>query len=604
MTTVPTAMVSEGPSPIAPDSAFHAGIAADVSFLGGIGLRAERGGPTVRHAASSIDDAERHFAERVIAGLRQVALRYPQSALARNNLGVALLNAGEMAGAEREFAAALRLDPTLVVPALGLARIAIAAGALDAALTALLALRQSHSANPWPTMHLADVAFLRGHYDEAVELWRNALELAPELAVAQYNIGITLLHAAPEHERRAAIRHFKAAASGDARNALYRYGLGVAYAVAGQRPQAARAFSLALALDPDMLEAVRGLATVMLEEGQGTRALALLKDRIDAADYVGLELRAWAYSLQGNHRATRAWLFRAIEAFRRSGIDEPVRYSRLLNNLGACEWRLDSEEEAATHFRRALLLDPATNPDAYRNLARLLLHMRRFAEARAPLDALLARFPDDPEGRLLWATWLQEHGRTDEALAVLRATIASGEAGELTYVVAGYLLNDIAYDPPGARAVLLEGQRRFPRNPLIANNLAYAYLSEGKVAEGRALLRDITMPAGGAAEVVLRATRGLLALWEGDLRAGRTGYRQAARAAEAQGNRPLARNVRQKAHLELARALKRAGDATAALGEVRAGLAIEGVSPAYRQDLEALYEALLSAPPAASPMPH
>ena len=75
-------------------------------------------------------------------------------------------------------------------------------------------------------------------------------------------------------------------------------------------------------------------------------------------------------------------------------------------------------------------------------------------------------------------------------------------------------------------------------------------------------------------KVTWTATWGLLHLWEGDLERGAELYREAVATATSQGDRKLASKVRQKMHLEVARAQVRCGNLDEAARHVEQGLKV------------------------------
>jgi len=94
----------------------------------------------------------------------------------------------------------------------------------------------------------------------------------------------------------------------------------------------------------------------------------------------------------------------------------------------------------------------------------------------------------------------------------------------------------------------------------------------------------------GRPHIGLIATRGLLRLREGDEKQGVALYDQAERLARELGDKELARRVRQKKHLELARFLIRKSAFERAKAEIKYGLAIHVKFFSYDEDLRRLEE--------------
>jgi ATP/maltotriose-dependent transcriptional regulator MalT len=113
----------------------------------------------------------------------------------------------------------------------------------------------------------------------------------------------------------------------------------------------------------------------------------------------------------------------------------------------------------------------------------------------------------------------------------------------------------------------------------------------GRLEEADTVLASVP-PDESDNSIHLTATRGLAELLRGHLREAERLYREAETKAREQGRPALARTVRQKMHLEMAKALQQAGQVSEAVRHVKSGLSLTG-SQAYRGDLQDLQKALL-----------
>ncbi len=95
--------------------------------------------------------------------------------------------------------------------------------------------------------------------------------------------------------------------------------------------------------------------------------------------------------------------------------------ARLGLALAAFEMGDDAAAEAA--FRAALIIRP-DHPEAAEHLARLLARTARIGEAKAMLEGVLSRFPDDYAARYRLALILHEDGDYDGALRHARAALS------------------------------------------------------------------------------------------------------------------------------------------------------------------------------------
>lgn len=155
----------------------------------------------------------------------------PQSIFARQNYGMALLQAGRTADAIRQHEAAVQLRPE------------------DA------------------TMHynLGLALFEAGQTDAAIAAYGTALRLKPEDADAHSNLGVAL---AQHGQLEAALRHHALAARLQPTNPQFNYNLGLCLTSLGRTAEAVAAYEAAVRLDPGYIDAQTNLGTALAESGR------------------------------------------------------------------------------------------------------------------------------------------------------------------------------------------------------------------------------------------------------------------------------------------------------------------------------------------------
>lgn len=567
-------------------------------FVGGGTIGFTEGGQefTEDTDSYSLSDQEHLSAEalldEIIVQSRRDVERFPSSARTHANLGLALFNRGHVEEAAAAFEAALGRDPNQYIATANLARIWVLQDRLTDAQELYERLRASHPTDPNPVLGLADIAERRGDTDEAIRRWSEAIALRPSSAVAHSNLGALLLRI---RRHREAIACLKTAARMEPRRATTHNALGVAYALVGEKSRAVRSFRIALSLAPRMPDAILGLASVLLDAGRARETVEVLEGYVGqvAGDYEAHELLARAYIDLGDYQAARGQWFRALEALQRSDGDTSLHRARLINNLGVCYLHLRAFDEALRRFRDSISLLPESAVP-YQNLARLYLDTQQPKQASDILRACEAELAGDETTRLMLAFALERQGKPKEAVDELRAWIASGHATIAAWTSLGYLITDDMRQPAEAVQLLEEAHRRWPESARVANNLAYAHLMNEDPRAARSVLESMSMEAeqrDAVTNIVLRATWGLLHLWEGDFGRAEKGYRQASEEAKRHGMGDLSQAAYQKMHLEFARAYWRLGKIDEARREVRAGIGLPG-ERRYRQDLRNLADEL------------
>jgi tetratricopeptide (TPR) repeat protein len=146
--------------------------------------------------------------------------------------------------------------------------------------------------------------------------------------------------------------------------------------------------------------------------------------------------------------------------------------------------------------------------------------------------------------------------------------------------------------PEKAIGVLMEGYAKFPKSMPIINNLAYFLLMEGHTAQAKEILN--ARPHNVDDHVEMVATLGLLHLKEGDYDAARRLYKRAENLAARSSRKPLAKAVRQKMHLELARYHAARAEYSSALREIIAGLKEKYGRGSFVKQLKELEQSLQS----------
>ncbi len=507
-----------------------------------------------REITSSIDSAEREFAESLLLRCRRDLARFPSSARARINLGTGYLGQGRLEEAAEQFSEALRLDRANCVAVGGLARVRLLQGQLDEARQLYRLQWQTNPLDISPLLGLANIAVREGALVEAIAILREAIANNDDKPIARFYLAILLLRLNREHE---AIGCLRAATRDQVRWPALHEALGMAHVFSGNLRKAEKAFRTALHLFPDGTRPARGLAEVLFRLGETDAAEKVLGDALSKHpnDLTAREILARVYERDEEYKRARAQLLEAEPL-----VTHADQRSRIQNNIGVCTSLLDQTRGAANWFARSIESAPVANPIPYLNAARLAIEIKDFDAASRALNVCRLQFPAAAAQVVtLLAVCLSQQGKDTEAARELTQLISTGNGSALAYAVLGGIVADEFRTPERAIAVLEDGNRRFPDDLIIRNNLAYAYLQAGLPERARIILESIQRNAKpDHTDVALIATWGLLRLWEGSAEEGEEAYRKAEELARQQGGM-LAERVRQKMHLETRAVLQTAG---------------------------------------------
>jgi len=195
-----------------------------------------------------------------------------------NALGFSLFQQGKSQDAVAALEKALAVDPKHAKAHNNLARASIDIGELEVAEAHY---RESLAIEVQPAV-VNDLGFVlerQGLPDEAVELYREALALDPELVSARFNLAASLTR---RGEFAAAEREFRAALAQDPDSRTHA-GLGVVLWKQGRVDDALASLDAAIAADAKNLAAYDQLGALLSEEGRLEQAVAAYRAAVTAA---------------------------------------------------------------------------------------------------------------------------------------------------------------------------------------------------------------------------------------------------------------------------------------------------------------------------------
>ena len=317
----------------------------------------------------------------------------------------ALLSKGDVNGAAKQFEQLLDRNPTLPEVYLGLARISLATGQLDAARTHATAATKlaPEQGLGWTLLGLVheasnDLATAQQHV-------RKGAELSPSVYLCQFNHGRVLAAAGKPAE---GVGPLKRATELEPSNADGFYMLGTASKQAGQNENAIKAFEKAASLAPKSVDAWATLGDVLfslkqfkaareaLDKGlahcgdhpalleKASAASMMLSDTVGAIAYVERELKVvpnheQAWINLANLRALTKELDKSEQAAKELLKRNPRNWEAWFHLGNLYELSPATEKQAEEAYRKANEL----NPDHWKplaNLGALLVEMKNPAK--------------------------------------------------------------------------------------------------------------------------------------------------------------------------------------------------------------------------------
>ena len=200
----------------------------------------------------------------------------------------------------------------------------------------------------------------KGKMDEAIEQFRQAVEIDPHLVSGYNNLGLALFQEGRVDE---AMEQYQKALGIDAHSAEAHYDLGLAYAKKGRLDEAIEQYQKALEIKPDYAQAHNNLGNAFLQKGRLQEAIAEYEKTLE----IDPTLAAVDNNL-GNALFRNGQVNEAIAQFEKALEIDPG-LADVHNNLGVALSHQGKLDEAVGQFQAAIEINPSY-ADAQHNLAR------------------------------------------------------------------------------------------------------------------------------------------------------------------------------------------------------------------------------------------
>ena len=313
------------------------------------------------------------------------------------------------------------------------------------------------------------------------------LEKSPELAAEQ---ATEILKSAPNHPLATLLLGVARRVGGDARTALQvleplaalhpqwalaHYELALAYGECERNAEALSALRRALALKPDMADALRALGDQLTIAGDADGADAAYAQSIKASTKDPRLLTAAAALCENNIPQAEALLRAHLKKY-----PTDVAALRMLAEVAA---RLQRYPDAEALLARCLELAPSFTAARYHH-AIVLHRQNKPAAALLEVDELLAREPRHPGYNNLKAAILARIGELDESIEIYGAVLARHPAQPKIWLSYGHALKTKGREQEGVAA--------YKKSIELQPSLGEAYWSLANLKTARFTERDLT----------------------------------------------------------------------------------------------------------------
>ncbi|HXC02191.1 MAG TPA: tetratricopeptide repeat protein [Opitutaceae bacterium] len=331
----------------------------------------------------------------------------PGNARAHDSLGNALLDAGQVKDAIREYTVALGLAPDDPREHYNLGRGLAVAGQLDEAMV-----RYEEALKLSPDYvdarnNFGVVLAEAGRPEEAIEQYETVLKVEPDNAEAYYNLGRAYeqMNRLPQ-----AIEQYGKALQLNPDGVDIHDNLGTALAQLGRFPEAIANYGEALRLDPGYAAAHNNLGLVLMKTGRAADAVEHFQEALRLKPGFADAHRNLAdVYLQGGRTAEAIAEYQSALQLKP---DDAVAQTR----LGIALFETGNITEAMNHYQRAVEISP-DYAVAHYWLANTLAQMNEMPRAIDEFEEALRLAPDYAEAHNNLGMVLMQAGRLKEAIA-------------------------------------------------------------------------------------------------------------------------------------------------------------------------------------------
>ena len=333
--------------------------------------------------------------------------------VARNNLGMVLLDRGEVDAAIHEFQAALRDRATCVEAHNNLGNALKQKGQAQAAVSEYETAIRLQPGLADPHNNLGTMLLAQGQTNAAFQEFQNAVRLRPDYVEARNNLAVLLNLAGRTNE---AITQFQRIIALRPDYPGVHYNLGSLLARDGRPELAIAQFQQALSLQPDDADTHYKLGNLFAKAGRKDEAMGQFQAAIRLApDF------AEAHNNLGNLLAASDRTDDAIAQFQAAVRTKPD-YRDAHYNLASAFYKLGRTDDAIGEFQTVTRLTPDFAA-AHHYLAMALAKTGRANEAIAEFHAAIRLKPDYAAAHDQLGIVLGGQGRLDDAIVEFREAV-------------------------------------------------------------------------------------------------------------------------------------------------------------------------------------
>lgn len=308
---------------------------------------------------------------------------YDEKAIKHYQRGMELHQKGQLTGAERAYADAIKISKNFIEAYNNLANVLVDLSRLGEAEQVYRKALEVKPSHPILLNNLGNTLQLQGNNEDAIEWLNKAITEQPDYAEAHENLGNALRGSG---NTEAAADCYRRAIELDPDFADTHSNLGSVLAELGELNAAKIKFEQAIAIDPAHSDAYNGLGNVLSEQEEYKQAVAAYSNAIKINPG-----HRDAYNGMGNIFNKLEKRERAIELYRKA-IEIDPNHTEAYNGLGSALSGMGEMDDAIAAFRKSIEINPGSK-DAHFGMGNALTHMGEIEDAIASYRRAIEIFP-------------------------------------------------------------------------------------------------------------------------------------------------------------------------------------------------------------------
>jgi len=268
---------------------------------------------------------------------------------------------------------------------------------------------------------LTDLYVQTGRIADAVSQAEEMLQQNPDNLDARRMLGRIYMHAAEQSGRvdeanlRKALEQYQKITEKDPKDAASWVMLGNLYGVLNNSPESEKAFNAALQADPDNEDAITHLAGLYASLGDSKRAIDKLKSAVAKNPTPGLLMAlAEQYENVDDYKSAADARKQAMQ-----GAPDDDHNARVL----AADLMYSDQLDAALQLFEQLAAEEPRDPGLPLNMSRIYVAKHDLTKAREALSKARALDPQSPDVRHQEVIILENEGKNEQALTVLKSVL-------------------------------------------------------------------------------------------------------------------------------------------------------------------------------------